>query len=247
MALPARLIPLKRKLSDSYIDVTLPRSKARAQEPTIASTIAFENELVEFGPGVPVDTSDTCPSDENIRVGKGDDWSIEDMNSLAQSQYPPREEERDWYYEGLDGPPVLIARTSSTAWTRHQERGRGCKSFRPISQHEILLKWSSDVEHKIIEALKGCDWRFFYPTRIVNGQDDSSHVILLIGVNGIDFEWDPAIQKALLCRRILQGADISDVEVELMDAVVSQQVSFRKHFNNRDWILEDGLLFLGSG
>ncbi|KAI9155020.1 hypothetical protein HJFPF1_07583 [Paramyrothecium foliicola] len=148
-------------------------------------------------------------------------------------QYPPGEIERDWYYAGLRDSPFLIARTSSSPWVLRRVRGRPYKSFQPIADHQILLKWSQAVEQRIIQALRGCDWHFFWPIRIYDGQYDSSNVVLLIGVDGISLQWSLAIEKALACRNILTEANIRDVEVEMMDAFASQHVSFRQHFENQ--------------
>lgn len=161
---------------------------------------------------------------DNSNLGMSLD-AQETASTLAPSE--PSQEEREEYYYGFAGKPKLVARTSCGVWTKPQhvegwdeELCQTRKRYAPICGGDIVQKWSKDICFQLAQALKGYRWNYFFPIRIgldVRRFEHNCSTVLLIGVDEDTLCWKDGISVALHCRTILQDAQISDVEVEIIE------------------------------
>lgn len=82
-----------------------------------------------------------------------------------------------------------------------------------------MAKWTDELVRQLVEALKECDFSFFFPIRI--GLDDISvcksnfPTVLMVRVCKDSLKWERGIAIALNCRQILQNFEITAIEVEI--------------------------------
>lgn len=163
----------------------------------------------------------------------------------------PGNEEINLYYYGIAGTPKLVARTSRNPWTKPEEEcGWGhttCqipKRYATINSEEIVHEWTREVSNKIIEALEGCSWSYFFPIRIGLERDSPKPpfpIILQIAVEEGSLDWNTGLSIALECRKILREFRIFDVEVEIREGRCDNHGSCQSVDRNKEVKFEDAL------
>ena len=137
------------------------------------------------------------------------------------------------YYTGLRSCPVLVARTGATRWEPPTgiEGGQKLKELRTVSRnHPIREAWEGDLPQKIIAFLDSMDvkWTSLDIVRIGNVEEyyipliHIAPTILWIGVIPGSLSASDGVVAAFKCRKILEENDITDVEVEIRESVVTR-------------------------
>ncbi|OIW29340.1 hypothetical protein CONLIGDRAFT_701402 [Coniochaeta ligniaria NRRL 30616] len=163
---------------------------------------------------------------------------------VVPAPVPPTDIERRNHYHGVAG--TLLARTSTLP---HLPRDTwdywgGYNVFRPIGPHPILSAWSDDLVCSIQDALDGLPWHRFYPIRLgirpipldIRPRDHQDDLVLMVDVVPGAAGFEPAITAALACRRLLNQAGVSDIEVEIREVHRQLFVSL----DDLQPVLEDG-------
>ncbi|KAL7906942.1 hypothetical protein GGI35DRAFT_487411 [Trichoderma velutinum] len=138
--------------------------------------------------------------------------------------YPPGEQEKAEYYDGLRDQPRLIARTSATPFVPNGTRDRyqfdqHCKKREPVAGHDIITKYSQAFAADIISTLDDYPWHRFYPIRIIDYMAMGKPVIFIIETLTDSEPWETSIQAALSCRNVIHSMGITDVEVEIQQVI----------------------------
>ncbi|KAF4416413.1 hypothetical protein F53441_14547 [Fusarium austroafricanum] len=151
------------------------------------------------------------------------------MNSSFH--YPPTEEEaRDFYVE-LPSCPRLVARSSTYHWTPPQDHYTVLKTVDTVGAHPIVNLWNDSngpMRREIMKTVKEINWTvvdilrvgFVRQTPTFNKSAEKP-VTLLISVQPKSTSWQAGIDVAIKCRRILELYGIQDIEVEVLEAWVS--------------------------
>lgn len=152
------------------------------------------------------------------------------MSPETTRPYPPGEQEKAEYYDGLRNQPRLIARTSATPFVPNSTRDtyhfdKHYKKREPLTCHEIITKYSQAFAVDIISTLGDYPWHRFYPIRINDEMDIGSPVVFVIETLTNSEPWETSIEVALSCRNVIRLMGITDVEVEIQQVT---QVPFAK-------------------
>lgn len=134
--------------------------------------------------------------------------------------YPPGEQEKAEYYDGLRNQPRLIARTSATPFVPNSTRDtyqfdNHYKQREPITCHEIITKYTQAFAADIISTLGDYPWHRFYPIRINDEMVKGKPVVFIIETLSDSEPWETSIEVALSCRNVIRLMGITDVEVEI--------------------------------
>ncbi|KAL6689847.1 hypothetical protein J3F84DRAFT_224927 [Trichoderma pleuroticola] len=141
--------------------------------------------------------------------------------------YPPGEQEKAEYYDGLRNQPRLIARTSATLFIPNSTRDtyqfdKHYKQRKPITCHEIITKYTQAFAADIISTLGDYPWHRFYPIRINDEMVMGSPVVFVIETITDSESWETSIGIALSCRNVIRSMGITDVEVEIQQVTQVQ-------------------------
>ncbi|SPQ24374.1 48fe3794-8a3f-4231-9560-e9d9663a37f0 [Thermothielavioides terrestris] len=164
---------------------------------------------------------------------------------IGSAPNPPSEEEREFYYLGLDYDARLLARTSSLSlpwsfrhwpWDEQNWQPQG-KRFFHLGGHPIAAAWPAALKAAVVAVLNERNFSptFVEPVRIgfasspgpagrrrrgdafAPPSPTSSAVVLLVGVAPLSLSWREGMDMARCCRRVLERAGIGDVEVEVQE------------------------------
>ncbi|KAL1857559.1 hypothetical protein Daus18300_010317 [Diaporthe australafricana] len=161
--------------------------------------------------------------------------------------YKPDDEERDEYYYGIAGKPRLVARTSSSRWSKPENTGAffgQCrKRYAAIlerEQPEIVSKWTRTLTLALVNGLRDCSWSYFFPIRIGLRETSLSELptILLVAVEEGSLQWEEGVTVALECRKILRDFEIANVEVEIREgtyAPCAATAEFERQIDPEAW------------
>jgi hypothetical protein len=150
--------------------------------------------------------------------------------SPAKMTKRPLELERNVYYYGLPSQPILVARSSDSAWAPRYHRGRGPelieKFLSNVGSHQIVDMWNDGgaLRDDILDAISPLEWHSVDILRIGYEASDSFPILhlrrpvaLFITVQPGSVRWMQAYPIALRCKQILQRAEIFDVDCEIKE------------------------------
>jgi hypothetical protein len=130
------------------------------------------------------------------------------------------------YYYGLPSRPVLVARTGTTPWQppTGPEAYLRPKELRTVFNHRLNQVWGGDLAHKVMAALDSREvkWTSLDVVRIGYEGEPHPPVIIWIGVMPGSLSGDDGVVAARECREILEKHDITDVDVEIRESVVTR-------------------------
>ncbi|KAJ4857727.1 hypothetical protein T069G_08624 [Trichoderma breve] len=142
------------------------------------------------------------------------------MSPKPTRPYPPGEQEKAEYYDGLRNQPRLIAPTSATPFVPNSTRDtyqfdKHYKQREPLTCHDIITKYSQAFAVDIISTLGDYPWHRFYPIRINDEMDIRRPVVFVIETLTDSEPWETSIEVALSCCNVIRLMGITDVEVEI--------------------------------
>ena len=135
--------------------------------------------------------------------------------------------EANTYYYGLPSQPVLVARTGTTPWRppspgpwMHPKR----RDLRPVGNHALKEVWEGNLALRIHALLDSMNvkWTSTDVVRIGKAEESTVPVILWIGVIPASLSGDDGVIVAFECRKLLEEIDITDVDVEIRESVVTR-------------------------
>lgn len=124
------------------------------------------------------------------------------MSPKTTRPYPPGEQEKAEYYDGLRNQPRLIARTSATPFVPNSTRDtyqfdKHYKHREPLTCHDIITKYTQAFAVDIISTLGDYPWHRFYPIRINDEMVMGSPVVFVIETLTDSEPWETSIEVAL--------------------------------------------------
>lgn len=156
--------------------------------------------------------------------------------SSSASPQVPSQQERKFYYFGLQTAPVLVARTSTTPWEAppsgtdtgsdtNPEAYARRKVVRLVGDHPTKHLWGGELEPKLHTLLDSMEVKQTDVDIIRIGFDGepplSAPVILWIEVIPGSLASSDGITVAQKCRKILEDYGINDVDVEIHEPPVT--------------------------
>ena len=136
-----------------------------------------------------------------------------------------------FYYSGLPSGPVLVARTGATLWKAPTgpEAYRVIRELRAVGNHALKQVWEDDLALKLHTILNSMEvkWTSTDVVRIANEGESSAPVILWIGVIPKSLSGDDGVIVASKCRELLVEFNITDVDVEIRESVVTRSANLR--------------------
>ena len=151
------------------------------------------------------------------------------------SEIPQSEKEAKLYYVGLPSRPILVARSSTTLWKAPTGPEAYCKpkELRPVGNHAIKEVWEDNLAYKLHALLDSIEvkWTRTDVVRIGDTGECSAPVILWIGVMPASLSADDGVVVACKCRELLEKKDITDVDVEIRESVVTRSAG--RHQQNK--------------
>ncbi|KAF5691999.1 hypothetical protein FCIRC_185 [Fusarium circinatum] len=160
----------------------------------------------------------------------------QENNSTSPSPQQPSEEERRDYFYGLPSSPLLVARSSTAAWSRHSSYDfPEEKKLAVATGHAIQQPWNepnSSLQISIIEALGDLDWtaidilRVRYKRHVEpNGVKRENPVTMLISVPENSTTFIRGYEAVCRCKSILEDMGLGDVEVEMKEGKHFRSIS----------------------
>ncbi|KAL7792738.1 hypothetical protein V8C43DRAFT_315278 [Trichoderma afarasin] len=142
------------------------------------------------------------------------------MSPKTTRPYPPGEQEKAEYYDGLRNQPRLIARTSATPFVPNSTRDtyhfdKHYKQREPLTCHDIITKYGQAFAVDIISTLGDYPWHRFYPIRINDEMGIRRPVVFVIETLADSEPWETSIEVAPSCRNVIRLMGITDIEVEI--------------------------------
>ncbi|KAJ7457634.1 hypothetical protein B0H11DRAFT_2160733 [Mycena galericulata] len=150
--------------------------------------------------------------------------------NLSTLSTPPSEIEAVHYYAGLPSRPVLVARTSTAPW--HVPTGPEAylvpRELRPVGHHALKEVWEDNLVLKVHDLLDSMrvNWTSIDVLRIGNAGQASAPVILWIGVTPKSLSGNDGVVVASRCQDLLASHQITDVNVEIRESIVSRGAQF---------------------
>ncbi|KAE9397856.1 hypothetical protein BT96DRAFT_859655 [Gymnopus androsaceus JB14] len=147
-------------------------------------------------------------------------------SSLLTLPSPLSEKEAGLYYFGLPSRPVLVARSSTTPWEAPTGPGAFCqpKELHPVGNHALQEVWEDNLAlklHALLEVMQ-VKWTSTDVVRIGNLGESEAPAILWIGVMPKSLSGDDGVVVASKCRDILVEYDITDIDVEIRESIVTR-------------------------
>ncbi|KAK7447031.1 hypothetical protein VKT23_014244 [Stygiomarasmius scandens] len=149
------------------------------------------------------------------------------LSSSPTLPSPPSQMEVKFYYAGLPSSPVLVARTGAP-WKAPTgpEAYRVIRELRPVGNHALKLQevWEDNLAfklHTLLDSMK-VKWTSTDVVRIGNADESFAPVVLWIGVIPASLSGDDGVVVAFKCQGLLREYDITDVEVEIRESVVTR-------------------------
>ncbi|KAJ1301764.1 hypothetical protein OPQ81_008993 [Rhizoctonia solani] len=139
--------------------------------------------------------------------------------------YTISELEATTYYAGLPSNPKLVARTGETPWKppTGPEAYRVIKELRTVGNHALLKVWEDKLAldiHKVLDMME-VNWTSTDVVRIGKAGESLPPVVLWIGVVPGSLSTNDGFIVASQCRECLEAFNITDVEVEIRESVVT--------------------------
>ncbi|KAH9964116.1 hypothetical protein BC827DRAFT_1265926 [Russula dissimulans] len=138
---------------------------------------------------------------------------------------PLSDKEAETYYAGLPSRPVLVARTGAL-WEapRGPEVYTVIKELHPVGNHPLTEVWEGNLALKLHTFLDSMEvmWTSTDVVRIGVAGEYPVPVILWIGVMPGSLSHDDGTDVASKCQELLIEYDITDVNVELRESVVTR-------------------------
>ncbi|KAL7931723.1 hypothetical protein V8C35DRAFT_282376 [Trichoderma chlorosporum] len=149
------------------------------------------------------------------------------MSLPAALPYPPGDQEKAEYYDGLRDCPKLVARTSATPFVPNEIRDRYMfskhyKQRKPIRNHGLIAVYNRSFAADIISNLGDYPWHRFYPIRMHDDLAGEKPVLFIIEVLCESEPWETSIRVALACRNVIRSMGITDVEIEIQQVTETQ-------------------------
>jgi len=142
---------------------------------------------------------------------------------------PVSELESKFYYTGLPSQPPLVARTSTTPWSPpkdSEEAELQRKELRPASHPALHAVWEDGLANKVFDLLKTMEVKWTSADILRIGHEGLAvrpyPVILWLGVVPGSLSRDDGDVVAHGCKKILEEHGISDVDVEIREAIFIQ-------------------------
>ncbi|CUS13998.1 unnamed protein product [Tuber aestivum] len=134
--------------------------------------------------------------------------------------------EANLYYYGLYSRPILVARTSTTLWKPPvcPPGYPSAKWLRTVGNHPLGNIWEGNLApqiHKILES-RAVKWTSTDVARIGLVGELLPPVIIWIGVQPATLSREDGHAVAMACKALLVENQISNVEVEIRESVVTQ-------------------------
>ena len=130
------------------------------------------------------------------------------------------------YYYGLPSRPVLVVRTGTTPWRAPTgpEAYTKIRDVRPVGNHALKEVWEGNLALRIHALLDSMNvkWTSTDVVRIGDAGKSPAPVVLWIGVIPASLSGDDGIVVASKCRKLLEEIDITDVDVEIRESVVTR-------------------------
>lgn len=141
----------------------------------------------------------------------------------------PSDIEAKYYYVGLPSSPILVARTSATPWEVPPagfEEYYKRKELHPIGSHPLQAIWEDNLALKLHILLDSMEvtWTSTDVVRIGHVGDSSPPALLWIGVVPGSLSRDNGAIVASKCQELLVNSNISDVDVEIRESIVTRSV-----------------------
>ncbi|KAK7447030.1 hypothetical protein VKT23_014243 [Stygiomarasmius scandens] len=166
------------------------------------------------------------------------------LSSSPTLPSPPSEMEVKFYYAGLPSSPVLVARTDAP-WKAPTgpEAYRVIRELRPVGNHALKLHevWEDNLAFKLHALLDSMQvkWTSTDVVRIGNVDESFAPVVLWIGVMPTSLSGDDGVVVAFKCQELLGEYDITDVEVEIRESVVTRSAGPRLLTSDRSDLIVD--------
>ena len=132
---------------------------------------------------------------------------------------PPSEMEAKFYYAGLPSAPILVARTSTSPWDV-----KNVKELGPANHAALGEAWDGDLGFKVCALLDSMNVMFTSLDVVGMGNvgEHPAPVVLWIGVMPATLSGVDGVVVASKCREILVEANITDVDVEIRESIVTR-------------------------
>ncbi|KAH9986587.1 hypothetical protein BJV77DRAFT_965122 [Russula vinacea] len=164
-------------------------------------------------------------------IGLAVKFDLSNAHRTCPRAPPPSELEASFYYSGLPSGPVLVARTGATLWKAPTgpEAYRVIRELRAVGNHALKQVWEDDLALKLHAILNSMEvkWTSTDVVRIANEGESSAPVILWIGVIPKSLSGDDGVIVASKCRELLVEFNITDVDVEIRESVVTRSANLR--------------------
>lgn len=148
------------------------------------------------------------------------------------------EKEAIFYYSGLPSGPTLVARTGIIPWKepRGPEAYRKLRDLRTVGNHAIKEVWEDNLAFKIHALLDSMEikWTSTDVVRLGYVGKPFAPVIVWIGVVPKSLCGDDGLVVASKCRELLEEFNITDVNVEIRESVVTRSAGPRL-LESADW------------
>jgi hypothetical protein len=133
--------------------------------------------------------------------------------------------EANLYYVGLPSRPFLVARNSTIPWKAPTGPEAYCdfKELRAVGNHALKDVWEDSLAlelHALLKSMK-VKWTSTDVVRIGYAGEYPAPVILWIGVMPASLSGDDGVVVASKCRELLEKNNITDVDVEIRESVVT--------------------------
>jgi len=141
---------------------------------------------------------------------------------------PPSEREAKLYYAGLPSCPPLVARTGTTPWKEPTgpEAYPRLRDLRVVGNHALQDVWEHPLApelHTLLDSIN-VEWTSTDVVRIGYVGEPSAPIILWIGVKPSSLSGAVGVDVALECHNLLGKHNITDVDVEIRESVVTRLV-----------------------
>ena len=140
------------------------------------------------------------------------------------------------YYAGIPSSPVLVARTGTTRWKppTGTEADQNPKELYSVGPHPLKMAWGIELPLKVYALLDSMNaqWNTVDVVRIGKSEPyyvpliHYAPVILWVGVKPGTLSSSDGVAVAFKCRKLLEENDITDVDVEIRETIVTHWPDF---------------------
>ncbi|EUC54593.1 hypothetical protein RSOL_057900, partial [Rhizoctonia solani AG-3 Rhs1AP] len=149
-------------------------------------------------------------------------------NSCLTLPSPLSAMEATYYYAGLDPPPILVARSSTTPWEPPSGPNAewDFQELGPVRHKALSEAWEGGLPKEVIALLRSMDVKYtsVSAVRFKPVADDTIYapvrVVVWIGVRPKSLCGDDGVVVVSKCKELLEKHNITDVEVEICELTV---------------------------